>query len=75
MTRTEWNALCTAATNANFDQFTAGAEDNAQFTIYIEKSATEDQYTELCVGSLEGLLADSDDTAAHAFFRAHGIRF
>lgn len=75
MNRTEWNALCTAADAADFYQFTMGAEENAQQTIYVDKSAPEAEYVELCIGSLEGLLADSDDTAAHAFFRANGVRF
>ena len=75
MTRTEWNTLYTAADAAGFYQFTLGAEENAQQTIYVDKSASEAEYIELCIGSLEGLLADSDDTAAHAFFRAHGVRF
>lgn len=74
-TITDWHKLDAAAQEAGFYQFTMGAEENASDTVYVEKAAPVEEFAELCFGSLEMLLADSGDAAAHAFFRAHGIRF
>lgn len=71
----EWNSLCAAAEAAGFYQFTMSAEENAQFTIYVEKAAPESEFADMCLGSLEALLCDSDDTAAAAFFKSQGVRW
>jgi hypothetical protein len=72
---TAWYELDRAAQAEGFYQFTMAAEENANETIYVEKAATEDQLAELCFGSLECLLCDSADAAAHAWFKARGVRW
>ena len=75
MNTTEWNKLDAAANAAGFYQLTMAAEDNAAHTVHVEKAASVEDFADLCLGSLEGLLADSDDEAAKAFFKAQGVRF
>ena len=72
---TAWYELDCAAQVEGFYQFTMAAEENANETIFVEKAATEDQLAELCFSSLEGLLCYSKDEAAHAWFRARGVRW
>ena len=74
-TTTEWYNLDAAAQAAGFYQLMMGAEDNANETIHVEKAAPAEEFADLCFGSLEGLLADCNDAAAHAFFKAQGVRF
>lgn len=73
-TMAEWNKLDRAANAAGYYQLTAGAEDNASYTIHIEHAAPIDDLAELCFASLEGLLCDCGDKAAIAFFASHGIK-
>lgn len=75
MNTAEWNKLCTAAEAAGFYQLTMSAEDNAQYTVYVEKAAPESEFAAQCLGSLEGLLCDCEDEAALAFFKSHGVRW
>jgi hypothetical protein len=72
---TAWYELDRAAQAEGFYQFTMAAEENANEAIYVEKAATEDQLAELCFGSLESLLCYSADAAAHAWFKARGVRW
>ena len=72
---TTWYELDRAAQAEGFYQFTMAAEENANETIFVEKAAKEDQLAELCFSSLESLLCDSDDKAAHAWFKARGMRW
>lgn len=73
-TLAQWEALDRAAQAAGFYQFTMSAEENAQSTIHEEKAASPEEFAELAFGSLEGLLAFSDDEAAIQFFAKHGVK-
>ncbi|TFH44609.1 MAG: hypothetical protein E4H01_10740 [Lysobacterales bacterium] len=77
--KTEWLAIEAATRDAypavDFTEFTAGAWENADCTVYLEKAAQESEIFDIALGSLSGLLADSKNTEAHDFFTALGVKF